>query len=78
MRLFKSYHKATSEPRLGLSSSHISVLTLKVTLFWQCVESQMLGDGKTDFHLAIILVLHQEDKCEMCIRIKSLECCKKM
>lgn len=58
---FKSYHKATSEPTLELLSLKVQS-TLKVTLFWQCVDSQVLGDGKADFHLAIILVLHQEDK----------------
>jgi len=47
---------------MTLKSSLEELADLKVTLFWQCVESQMLGDGRADFHLAVILVLHQEDK----------------
>lgn len=50
---FRSHHKATPEPGLGLWVLRFQA-TLKVTLFWQCVESQMLGAGEADFHLAVI------------------------
>lgn len=53
-----------------------SHFTLEVTLFWQCVESQMLGDDEADFHLAIISVLYQRINIEMCVQSKSPECCK--